>query len=480
MRLRHLLSFVVSRAIPGLINFGAVALYTHMVSPAEYGWYALVVAVVGFAASLLFQGLNVGLLRFLSEADDRERAVVQAGVRTCFFLIAMAAVSVALVAAAVFPAKASLLIGGAILLIVQSWFELNCQVLVAEGNPRRYGVLLASRSVAGVICAVLLARFGGVGLLVGTIVGFRFASVLFGADWGAARRLVRSPRVRARIRAVLAYGLPITASYALDVVINASDRIFLSVFHGTGSTGPYAAGYDLSQQSIGMLMMVVNLAAFPRAVQARASGDADHLAAQLRLHFGVLFFIAAPATVGLTVLSPAISGTLLGAGFVSEATTIMPLIALAAFLAGLRAFYFDLSFQLTKNTRQQIRVMLPAALVNVVLNVVLIPPLGAMGAAIATLVSYVLSLILSLLFGRRSLHMPVPRDLAIRVAIGAAFMGAVLWPFRNATGALPLATLVGAGMVLFAGSALLLGVFRSLRGASAAAAQGIVEAVSHA
>ena len=56
MLLRHSALYLLARGVPGLVNFFAIAIYTRMLSPEEYGRYALVVAGVGLFNVNFFSG----------------------------------------------------------------------------------------------------------------------------------------------------------------------------------------------------------------------------------------------------------------------------------------------------------------------------------------------------------------------------------------------------------------------------------------
>lgn len=171
----------------------------------------------------------------------------------------------------------------------------------------------------------------------------------------------------------------------------------------------YAVGYDLAQQTLVMLMMIVNLAAYPLAVRALSERGEDAARRQLERNGSLLLAVAVPATVGLVLLAPQISHVMLGQAFGPAATHLMPWIAVGALLAGLKAYHFDLSFQLGQQTGRQVWIVMIAAAVNVVLNLWWIPRLGYMASAYATVVSYGIALILSWWWGRTSFAVPLPR-----------------------------------------------------------------------
>jgi O-antigen/teichoic acid export membrane protein len=249
---------------------------------------------------------------------------------------------------------------------------------------------------------------------------------------------------------LLAYGLPLTATVALNFVIASSDRFLVAWFLGTEAAGTYAAGYDLGWLAVTTLMLIVNLAGYPLVI--RAMEGAGPAAAQVQLQQnGLLLVAVALPTVALVVmLAPNIARVVLGAPFRADGARLLPWIALAAFLAGARLYYANLAFQLSRNTLGQLWVSLAAALLNLGLNWLWIPRFGLLGAAWATLLAYGLALILGWWFGRRVFPLPMlPAD-ALKPLGATLAMALALWPWRAGLGPLALAAQVGLGLLAYA------------------------------
>src|SRR5436309_2019535 len=137
---KHLLShaaiYSVARGLPGLIAFAATALYTHLLKPAEYGRYALVLAGANLLNALLFQWLRLSLVRYLPSYKGSASAFKSTLMTTSALLTASLGL-IALIAAAI-PAlhtwRAVLLPCWA-LLATQSLFELCCEFSRAALRP---------------------------------------------------------------------------------------------------------------------------------------------------------------------------------------------------------------------------------------------------------------------------------------------------------------------------------------------------------
>jgi len=70
----------------------------------------------------------------------------------------------------------------------------------------------------------------------------------------------------------------------------------------------------------------------------------------MRHNASLLVAIGLPCVVGLTVLAPGIAHNFFGESFRAAAIQIIPLIALGAFLEGLKAYHFDSAFQFVHQT----------------------------------------------------------------------------------------------------------------------------------
>ena len=241
------------------------------------------------------------------------------------------------------------------------------------------------------------------------------------------------------------YGVPLSGTFVLDFAINSSDRLLLGHLRGAETVGTYAAAYDLSQQGLYALLLVIYLAAFPVVVKALATGGENAAREQLRAHACLLLLVGLPAAVGLILLAPNVAEVLLGREFRIAATPIIPLIAIAGLLAGIKAYYFDLAFQLGKSTVRQLWISGAVAALNIVLNLWWIPTFGAFGAAYSTIVSFAAGIALSAWVGRSVFRMPLPIMQWIRIALAASVMAAALVPTLEYRGPLALALQVGWG-----------------------------------
>ena len=450
MLLRHSLLYLIARGLPGVIGFFTLAVYTRLLPPELYGHYALVLAGVNLANAVLFQWLRLGLLRFLPAYGDQPAPllatllmgyVVTAGIGLAFGGLAFAL--------APDPAWRRLVLLALPLLWVQGWFQLNLYHMQSQLAPTRYGVLMLAKAVLALIggTGLILLGFGAAGPLLALIVAMLVPSLLFARTaWQGLGWPRPAPGL---VRELLAYGLPLTATLALNFVISSSDRFLVAWFLGTEAAGTYAAGYDLGWVFVASVMMVVNLAGFPLVIRTMEAAGPAATQVQLRQYGLLLLVVALPAVIPVMMLAPNLARVVLGAPFRAEGARLLPLIALAALFAGARLYYANLAFQLSRKTLGQVWVSLAAALLNLALNLVWIPRFGLVGAAWATLLAYGFSLILAWWIGRRVFPTPMLSADALKPLGAAVVMALALWPCRAWVGPLALAAQVGLGLIAY-------------------------------
>jgi O-antigen/teichoic acid export membrane protein len=432
MLAKHSLLYVFARGLPGLINFAIIVIYTRLLTPDQYGQYAIVIALVGLLNMMFFEWLHLGLLRYLP-AKIVSKPVFLSTVLTVFIVIAATCATVGFFGYGLSSGmdKRHLIIPGLALLLCTGFFNLNLLLKSAQLLPIDYGKLSAGKSILSLLTGSALVYYGfaAEGALYGLSIGMVISLIIWARkDW---RSLHSKLFDKTLMRKLLVYGLPLSVNLAMAEIISSSDRFFLNWMHDEATTGLYAVGYDLANHALGVLLMIINLAAYPLAVRSFEQQGQQAARHQLKQNLILITGVAFPAATGLAILAPGITGLLIGEQFQHTAQTIVPWVALAALLAGIKSYYFDIAFQLGQNTVGQLKILVVASLVNLVLNYFLIPEYSVMGAIYATLAAYTIGLVLSILKGRRYFKIPLPDKEILKIAMATVMMGLAIWPFHT-------------------------------------------------
>src|SRR5262249_53602472 len=78
---RNSIVYFISRGGGGLLTVLTLAVFTRILSPPEYGWYALGVTLFSITAALVFQWLAVAVARFYPAFADRPGVLLAASLR---------------------------------------------------------------------------------------------------------------------------------------------------------------------------------------------------------------------------------------------------------------------------------------------------------------------------------------------------------------------------------------------------------------
>lgn len=437
MLLRHGFAYLFARGLPGLVNFAALAVYTRLLAPADYGRYSLLVAGVSMVGVVVFQWHRLVLARWLStRTQDPERFLGE--ILRVFLMLALAVAGVGLGLAAVWPDPVwQRLLGLAVvLLIAQEWVDLNLTLAAAQLSPARYGRMLGAKTVLALALGAALASIGlgAAAPMLGLIAGCVLAVPLFGlAPWRGVRPTWPA---RATMREQLRYGLPLVITFALGWIIASSDRLLIAWLLDVEAAGRYAVGYDLAQNSLGVLLAIAQVAAYPLAVRALEERGQVAAQEQIRHNGELILCLAISSAAGLAVLAPHIAAVAVGAEFRETTARLLPWVALAAAIGGIKAFHFDMAFHFARNSRGLLVSAAVSALANVALNLVLIPRFGLLGAAWATVAACMLGASVSAWLGRSSFRLPAFMPMLFRataVAL-AAFAGCIIAASANCLG----------------------------------------------
>lgn len=448
--LSHALIYLVARGLPGIVAFATIPLFSRLLTPEDYGRYAMVIATVGLLNALLFQWLRLSLVRYMP-AYRNDPAKLKSTLLTTALAIILGTGAIALLAL-LLPATAHLrpmILACWALLTVQSLFELVSEYARAIVKPWRNMTFQVLRAASFVMVggAFVWMGWSWSGPIVGMLVGMVLAvAIAWRADW----RGVKLGIDRDVLRGLARYGVPLSITVALAVVIGTSDRFLIDYYLGNDDAGLYAVAYDFTTQSLTLLMMVINLAMFPLAVRAWEEQGPEAAKEQMRNNASMLMAVGLPCVVGMSILAPGISHSFFGEQYRDAAIDIIPLIAVGAFLAGLKAYHFDAAFQFVHKTIYQVWIVLFVAVLNIGLNVVAIPKWGINGSAGASVAAYAVSIGLTAWLGRRHFALPFPPKACLQVAVAAGVMGAALWSFRHETSIGTVSLLVASGATIYA------------------------------
>lgn len=459
MLMKHSVIYFFSRGVPSVISFLAILIYTRMLSPESYGNYALVMTLMNLGNIIFFQWLRVSLLRFMPGVAEEEQQKFKNTILIGFLISVLGSLVVfATLGVLTNTFSPVILIIAACNTWILAWFELNQTLYRTILQPMKYGVITLGKVMFGLICSIILIAlgFGEAGLLAGIFVGTILSVIAVSKNQWSLKGLKTYDRQR--IKSFLQYGLPLTVTFSMTFAIQFSDRFFIGWLKGAAEAGYYAVATDFSNQTIAMLMMIINLGALPLAIKKFEKDGSDAARQQLQQNFVLMSGLAFPVVTGGILLANPIANLLFDGNFSSSVGKLLPFLLIGTLLSGLKAYYFDQSFQIGNKTNIQIIPVFVAALVSLSLNFILIPSYGAMGAAYSSIAAYSVSLVLTWYIGKKIFHLPIPYKETGKIVVSVFMMGLSLLPFRSSENPYMAVFAILIGCIIYGGALFVLDI----------------------
>ncbi|MEB8431769.1 oligosaccharide flippase family protein [Cocleimonas sp. KMM 6892] len=435
MLFRHSGIYILAKLIPGLMAFAALSLYTHLLTPSEYGVYTLIFTGTVFIHNVVFNWLSSGTLRYWSNQEYSDSQFINT-LSTSLLRISSVVLVFALIAAAFFWDKTESLwvIASFSLLIALALFTITQNLFSAKIEPASYAFLTIVYSICSLTLGGLFSYmgYGATGVIFGIALGTSIPALfVFKRLWLPYKKADFNKGLFKRL---LTYGIPLAAAALVEEITKVSDRFMLAGIQGKDQAGLYAVGYDLSGNSILMIMSAINIAAYPVIIKLLDNEGVKAATDYFRHYVILLLGVSIPAVIGLNLVGPNLVHLLIDLDYQESVIFLLPWITSAIFLLGLQVFYFDLAFQLGHKTIASVKIAVAIAIINIGLNFWLIPIMGIHGAAIATISSFAVGSLLSAYFGRKYFSLPFPAIETFKIVIATLVMCLCLYWLRDKNG----------------------------------------------
>ncbi|MEY4571599.1 MAG: hypothetical protein RLZ10_810 [Bacteroidota bacterium] len=449
MLLRHSLSYLAIKSGPGLIGLLSVLIYTRILSPEEYGIYALVISGLGICYSIFFQWLSLSLGRFYGERGIHLGKFFSTSLYS--FLLACLLSLIIWGIATLFLADTrwlKLIFFIPPLVITYAWYELNLRILNAQLELKLYGYTSFTKASLALLMGLLLyLSFGLYGIFTGLILSAVIAPLMW------VRRIWPTLKIQLIDQTVFKklalYGMPLAITIALTLIVDISDRFLITIFINEREAGLYSASYDLVMQIMGFVVATLYLAIFPILVKSADKMHVVKFNQHLNQYGSLLLAASVPLLIIFATLPKNISLVLLGPPFREAATQVMPVIAFGIFIGSIKIHFFDLIFQLKKRTYIQIIPALLTAIVNIILNIIWIPVYGISGAATATLIAFGVGFLASFVLLRYSLQISFALNDAFKILIAGLGMFVFLLNINVLSGLAALIFQIFSSLILY-------------------------------
>lgn len=411
--------FIMS-AFAGLISYATRVILARTLGPADYGLYSSVLTFVIFFLFFRDFGLTAALIKKIAEFKVQEK---YAEIKTAIISIFSIQLVCSLVMGAVFfllaeflarsyfhDARAATILKLLVLYVVFSvlFITQKSSFLGFQRNVL-FGSFDVSKNLT-VLLLTLLFFYFNLGVLAPILAYVFVPIVLFIFYLPFFLRTFpffshKSIPGKSTTKDLILFGLPVFASAIGGKVIGYFDTLFLTYFRTLAEVGiyniilPSAMIFVDIGTSLGMVV-------FPLASELSAKNDQQKLSVGLDLVHRYFFAAVLPVIITIAFFARYFIVAFFGEVY-SSGTLAFQILLLGVLCLMVGGINNSILVGIG-HPKAVTKIILWAALANVLFNLLLIPRLGLTGAAVATLTSYVLILILSTRVATTSLNISFP------------------------------------------------------------------------
>ncbi len=450
---KRLFGLIPLQIAQALIGFGAIAAFTRLMSPEEFGRYALALSAMMLAHTLVFTWAEAAAFRFFAAAKAEKR--LRDHFATLFALslaLAVGALGITAGLLMLFDLRGelvsvSMFAAGAALFRFLT--KLMRETERAAANITRYATAEAAYLTIGFAAGVALLMAFDLGAAA------PFAGLMAA---GAAIFLFDAPRLAQkaqgghatpeRITKYAGYGAPLALAIAVDLGVQTIARMLLAHESGAAELGAYAAAFGLARP-VDLVFMWAGAALTPLLLIAYEDHGPTAAQKAARDVAGAIITVAAPSALGLALVAQPLANLFIGAGLREGAALALPWLALGGALSGFNLYFWSEAFQLTKRTGLRALLMLAPGVLQIALTLLLAPNYGAQGAAMASAGASIGAMALLVIVGARLLSLPLPWVTIGKVAVACALMVAAVAPLPNDYGLVSLIAKATIGALVY-------------------------------
>jgi O-antigen/teichoic acid export membrane protein len=449
---RGVIGYLPANLVQAAVGLLTIVIFTRLLSPEEYGHYALGFTVMTLVHTVVFTWNEAAMARFWAGEEIKGEARDHLSSVYRIWAMLLIALPVAAGLTLIWPMNAGLrwaALAGVAAILPRTLEKLFQERRRAAGEVRGAVALDMGLTGGGFLLGVALAwaGLGGAAPLLGAGAAAAICLLfVLTQEWSRSTGGRLDPE---RVRRNFAYGAPVALSLVLAIVLSSTDRILIAAFLDEASVGVYHAGYSLANRTLDVVFIWLGAAGGPALIMALERGGPEAMRQAAREQASFMLLLTVPAAVGLAMVARPLAELLVGPELRVGAGQVTPWIAASGFLGGMTTYYFSQAFTLSRRTTLLLVAMSIPAAANVVLNLVLIPQMGLQGALAATVASYGLGLVGYLILGRGPMALPIPWLTLAQTSFASAAMAFVLSRLPSPGGVVELALKASTGAVVY-------------------------------
>lgn len=378
--------YLLSKGLPAILSFAVLFLYLTNMDPKDYGFFSVTILTVGLVNIVTSQWVRSGMLRYYNE----QNGVMNTAISLQFLIIALLSIIAMII---MISLKLNILSSFLILIILMSfiineflnnYFRVKIMPkTILNGNLIKNIIYVLVLAATWLISKKITLNEAFVSFLAGLILSNLYFFYFFNDK-------INFKINRNLLKVFMVYGLPLTVSFALGVLLQNIDKYMITYQLGVTKTGDYSLVYDFVHNSLYMVMGALGMASLPRILKITSI---EERIKSFNKYVMFLYLISIPFVGMFFAVSPDLAKIFGKFGYDTTALILIMIVTLT-FIHGINSFVYGQAIQMMENTKI---IFIPAAIavvINIVLNLILLPRLGLISAAISGVIAFLASNIL--------------------------------------------------------------------------------------
>lgn len=386
------------------VGFIMIPVYTHYLSPSDYGILELMDLTINIITMLIGMRLGSAIIRYYHHYEDYED-------KLSVFTTALISVFIMCLIIVAFLEFLTKPVAGFVLgereyyryfqiMFVAMGLQTIATVPESLLMARKQSVVYSAVSIGTLISYLtfnilflVVFKMGVIGILLSTLITkvLNTSSLLI-----ITLRRVKLVFSLEKLKKMVHFGFPLVPAALALFVMHFSDRFFIQKFCDLNELGLYSLGYKF-----GMILSVIVSAPFFRIwntqrFEIAKTDDAKRIFGRIFTYYcGVIIF----AALGISVFIDEVIYIMASSEY-QGASAVVPLILLSYIFYGMAGF-FTLGIMITYKTKYAAYTQMTTAVLNILLNIFFISRYGVMGAAISTVLSFLFLCIFTFFVSQR-------------------------------------------------------------------------------
>lgn len=375
---KNTLIYTISNFGSKVLTFLIVPLYTYYLTTEEFGTYDTIISFMNLLAPICILAIHEGLLRWLLKSNEKHGDVLGSGLSLLFAFIIITD-TITLVVCSIFHWKYTFVF----IALMTSFALHNCFQFIARGEKENKvfavsGIIYTMVMLALNIVFVMVFRFGVQGMLWSMTLAY-CSDVLY---------LIFSLRNKIQLKemrfnktlafSMLSFSIMLVPNSVSWWIMNASDRIMLTMMVGAATTGIYS----LANKFPSIVTILHSLFYQAWQEQAVLEYDSEGRDAYYTNVFNTYMKLACCAVAVLIPLSKIIILFFMDKSYASSYQYV-GILYLGSLFSSFAGFY-GTGYISAKDTKNAMKTTIVGAIINLVVNLLLIPVIDIWAACLST------------------------------------------------------------------------------------------------